>query len=78
MGKGFANLCGHVEDFLWVSRQQSDHREARSSKVDGEVIKNDVPLEGPTPAFGGKHKSSPDRMIDVYLIETQLYMDGAE
>ncbi|KAK1121772.1 hypothetical protein K0M31_010083 [Melipona bicolor] len=66
------------EDFSLGLAVKSDHREARSSKRDGEVIKNDVPLEGPTPAFGGKHKSSPDRMIDVYLIETQLYMDGAE
>lgn len=32
----------------------------------------------PTLSTDGKHKSSPDRMIDVYLIETQLYKDDAE
>lgn len=42
------------------------------------VIKNHVSPLGPTLSTDGKHKSSPDRMIDVYLIETQLYKDDAE
>lgn len=42
------------------------------------VIKNHVSPLRATLSTDRKHKSSPDRMIDVYLIETQLYKDDVE
>jgi hypothetical protein len=65
---------GFAQPLVSAARVETRGLAAACASVD---IKNRVSA-GPTLSTDGKHKSSSNRMIDVYLIETQLYKDDAE